>query len=56
MLASEKGHKEIVKILLENKNIEINQTTKSGWTALMLACEKGHVEIVKMLEAKGKRD
>jgi serine/threonine-protein phosphatase 6 regulatory ankyrin repeat subunit B len=39
-------------MLLENKNIEINQTTKYGYTALMLASIKGHKEIVKMLLAK----
>jgi ankyrin repeat protein len=47
--ASHQGHTEIVRMLLENKNIEINQQDEYGWTALICASKKGHAEIVKIL-------
>jgi ankyrin repeat protein len=51
--ASHQGHTEIVRMLLENKNIEINQRDKEyRRTALILASYEGHVEIVKILLEK----
>jgi uncharacterized protein len=53
MDASEEGHVEIVKIILEKANIDINQQNKIyGRTALMYASRIGHKEIVKMLLEK----
>lgn len=53
MLAAEKGHTEIVKLLLE-KNADVNATSSNGGlTALMYAAQKGHIEIVKLLLNKG---
>jgi ankyrin repeat protein len=43
------GHKEIVKMLLQEKNIEINQQDRDGSTALIEASAKGHKEIVQLL-------
>jgi hypothetical protein len=51
-VASERGHKEIVQMLLQDKNINVNQQDENGQTALMRASEKGHEEIVQMLETR----
>ncbi len=45
MLASHKGHKEIVQMLLKNENINVNQQNKDGWTALMWASGNRHNKI-----------
>jgi ankyrin repeat protein len=47
--ASINGHKEIVQMLLQDKNIQINQQDEDGKTALILASMKGHKEIVQIL-------
>jgi ankyrin repeat protein len=43
------GHKDIVQMLLQDKNLEINHRDEYGHTALMWASINGHVEIVEML-------
>ena len=48
MLASQKGHSDIVKILL-TKNPHINTQGKTGWTAFMLASRYNHVDVVTLL-------
>ena len=48
MLASQKGHSDIVKILL-TKNPHINTQGETGWTAFMLASRYNHVDVVKLL-------
>ena len=49
MYASENGHFEIVRYLIQN-GADTNAKTKSGrTTALMLASQKGYFEIVKFL-------
>lgn len=48
MLASESGHQEIVKILID-AGADVNATTEDGQTALMLASQNGHQEIVNIL-------
>ena len=54
MYASEKGHTEIVRLLLQ-RGAGVNAKTKfDGYkTALSKASEKGHTEIVRMLIEKG---
>jgi ankyrin repeat protein len=52
MYASQEGHAEVVKMLIQHKNIDINQQNENGKTALMLASERGHEDIVKMLLEK----
>ena len=51
MLASEKGHLEVVKQLLE-KGARIDLKAINGNTALMLAKEKGHHDIAAVLQSQ----
>jgi ankyrin repeat protein len=48
-LASNNGHLEVVKILLE-KGADFTVATNHGWTPLHTASQKGHVEVVKLLK------
>ena len=52
LLASRRGHKEIVQLLVEN-GIDINQTNKDGQNALHWACENGNNEIAEFLIQNG---
>ena len=54
-MASEKGHKEIVQLLIE-KGIDINSKADlfRKKNAFHLASEKGHKEISQLLIEKGK--
>jgi ankyrin repeat protein len=48
--ASENGHKEVVQLLLDNKDIDVNKPEYMlGRIALMLASLNGHKEIVQLL-------
>lgn len=50
MQAAAKGFKSCVMALVENEKINVNQTNKSGYHALLLACGgEGDLEIVKIL-------
>ena len=52
-IASQNGHKEIVKLLLE-KGADINvKQTATGATALLLASQNGRTDVVKLLLEKG---
>ncbi|MFZ6007257.1 MAG: ankyrin repeat domain-containing protein [Nitrospirota bacterium] len=58
--ATYKGQMDMVRELLNNKDIDINEITACdmtsptmGYTPLMCAVEGGHVEIVKLLLSKG---
>ncbi|ETR68205.1 MAG: hypothetical protein OMM_10763, partial [Candidatus Magnetoglobus multicellularis str. Araruama] len=54
MKASENGHLEIVKLLIENgADISIQQSIAPEYTALIVASIKGHLEIVKYLVEHG---
>ncbi len=48
MRASEYGHVDIVKVLLEN-NSQVYLQDNEGRSSLMLASAKGHVDVVKVL-------
>jgi len=50
MEASQKGHTEIVKMLIDT-GAQVNIKNKYGTTPLMIASDKGHAEIVELLEA-----
>jgi ankyrin repeat protein len=51
--AAKRGHKGIVKLLLE-KGADVNAATVSfGQTPLYWASENGHVDVVKLLLEKG---
>ena len=45
-IACSLGHKDIVKLLLDNagRNIDFNARTKSGSTALIIASRQGHFD------------
>jgi len=48
--ATRGGQEEIVKVLLEQQDIDPNTaSTQDGWTPLTLAAEKGHEGVVKIL-------
>lgn len=55
IIAAEKGHVEILKILKQFGQ-DMNETTlNQGWTALHLSAENGHVDTVKWLAENGTR-
>jgi ankyrin repeat protein len=49
MYASGYDRTDIVKLLLERKDIDINLKEINGWTALMYASNNGYIVIVKLL-------
>lgn len=49
MIASERGHKKLVKYLIENHNTLINANNREGLSALHFAIQNGHTEIVELL-------
>ena len=51
MLACQNGHKEVVKLLLDNldRNIDLNARTNHGTTAFIWACQEGHKDVVQLL-------
>ena len=51
--AAEKGNEEVVKALLEAKDIDVNAKEKDGWIPLHVAAENGKEEVVKALLNKG---
>ena len=52
MLASESGHFEVARLLLE-AGAEKECSDDDGWTALMLASDNGHLEIARLLVEDG---
>ena len=51
MLAVDKKHNSIVKLLLEQPTLDLNLTDLDGWTALHLVAIKGNVEGARLLLA-----
>ncbi len=51
MCASLKGHKEVVRLLLES-GADINVKTKKGYTALSIATDRGHSEVADLILEK----
>ena len=51
--ASYRGNQDLVKLLLAQPGIKLDQTNVDGETALMMAAENGHAEIVDMLLKAG---
>ena len=47
--ASDKGHSEVVKLLLAAPGIHVNRANKEGNTPLHFASKEGHVEVEKLL-------
>ena len=50
--ASEKGHVDVVRMLLE-QGADINKARDIGATPLYIASQKGHVDVVRMLLEQG---
>ena len=58
MLAYSKGHKDVVKLLIDHlgcTNIDLNARSNMGFTALLLACEEGHNNVAQLLLHYSKR-
>jgi uncharacterized protein len=54
MLASQRGHAAICKILIEYGDDDVlDARTQSDSTSLMLACKRGHYDVVKVLVTAG---
>ncbi|AXI23982.1 Ankyrin repeats containing protein [Cardinium endosymbiont of Sogatella furcifera] len=49
IMATQEGNQDMVKLLLEQPNIDVNKTNREGNTPLMMATQKGKEDIVKML-------
>ena len=49
MYASWKRHNDIVKLLLDQKGIDLDVIDYWGRTALMNAIENGHIDVAQML-------
>lgn len=52
IMAAKQGDLEMVKLLVEKKKVNINETNKDGKTALMIANEQGHYDVVDYLIVK----
>jgi len=48
-IACEKGYIEIVKLLLNDRRVDINKAENDAKTPFWIACERGNIEIVKLL-------
>lgn len=53
ILAVEHGHIPIVKYLIENEGVDINQKDYRGMTPLSMSCKIGNLELVKYFLEKG---
>ncbi|KAG0637900.1 ankyrin repeat-containing domain protein [Tuber brumale] len=56
MVATKAGFTEIVKVLLENPNLEVNATEPGGWSVLQIAINRKIISIVKLLLADSRTD
>lgn len=53
MSATAKGSEEMMRLILMNKTVEINQVNESGVNAFWVACMYGHGGLMKILADKG---
>jgi len=56
LIACEKGHKEVVSLLLADPRVDPNKAQNEGATPFFIACEKGHKEVVSLLLADPRVD
>ena len=52
-IASEKGHTDVVKLLLTKDGVDINKAWEKGGTPLYFACQNGHTAVVELLLTHG---
>ena len=43
------GHKDVIKFLQRQKNIDSNGRAKHGWTPCMNTCNNGHRHVIQLL-------
>jgi ankyrin repeat protein len=56
LIECQEGNLEIVKLLLDSKQVDPTPVHHSGFIPFLVACAKGHLEIVKLLLESGKID
>ncbi len=49
VLAAQKGHREVVQILINTGGANLNQPKNDGFTPLFIAAQKGFAEVVQIL-------
>ena len=49
MIACEKGHEEVVRVLVEEGGADVNKADKNGKTPCYIAAQKGHVDVIRLL-------
>ena len=54
-MASEKGHADVVKLLLGHETIDVNAADNRGNTPLKFASDYGQTEVMELLKTKGGR-
>lgn len=50
MHGAQRGHAEVVRLLIAAPGMKINKANDAGMTALMFAAHKGHTEVVRLLK------
>ena len=53
-VAAQKGNEAVVRLLLENEGIDVNESKDDRWNPLLIATENGHTDVVKILIEEGK--
>ena len=48
-IACERGHLDVVRMLLSTEGIDTNRAREDGYTPLYVACQDGHLDVVRML-------
>ena len=54
LIAAQRGHTEVCKLLLKMGKANVKETTPKGFTALLTAAQKGHIEVCELLLDNGK--
>ena len=53
LVAAQRGHTEVCKLLLETGKANVKETTPDGFTPLLSAAQKGHTEVCELLLGNG---
>ena len=54
LVAAQRGHTRVCKLLLETDKADVKETTPDGATPLLCAAQKGHTEVCELLLANSK--